>query len=100
MDEVRRLFPLAGRERLGGLHDVIPRVLRWTGKDLSFVVFQHASISLADDALLDVRRGASLSEEGYFEEHRAGQIHALEQLEIDVHVKRQLSLTFQPLLFR
>ena len=39
VDELGSLLPLAGRQRLGGLHDVVAGVLGGTGEDLALMVF-------------------------------------------------------------
>lgn len=100
VDEGCGLLPLAGGESLRGLHDVVTSVLRRAGEDLPLVVLKHAAVGLADDALLKVGRGAGLGEERDLEEHGAGQVDALEQLEVDMHVEGQLALLLKTLLLR
>lgn len=98
VDEADRLLPLTGGESLGGLHDVVSSVLRRSGEDLSLVVLQHTTVSLANDTLLYVGGRAGLGQERNLQEHAAGQVHALKQLEVDVHVEGQLALLLQALL--
>lgn len=98
VDEADRLLPFTGGESLGGLHDVVSSVLRRSSEDLSLVVLQHTTVSLANDTLLHVGGRAGLGQERNLQEHAAGQVHALEQLEVDVHVEGQLALLLQALL--
>jgi hypothetical protein len=78
---------------------VVSGVLGRASEDLALMVLEHTSVCLADDALLDIGRRASLGEEGDFEKHAACEIHTLEQLQVDVHMERELSLTLKSLLF-
>lgn len=98
VDEADRLLPLTSGESLGGLHDVVSGVLRGSGEDLSLVVLQHAAVGLADDTLPNVRRRAGLGQERNLQEHAAGQVNTLEQLEVNMHVEGQLALLLQALL--
>lgn len=54
VDELGSLLPFTGRQSLGCLHNMVSSVLRWTGKDLAFMVLKHTAVGLADDSLLDV----------------------------------------------
>lgn len=45
-DELPRSLPLPCRQRFGGLHDVIPRILRRARENLAFVVLEHAAVGL------------------------------------------------------
>lgn len=87
VDEVRSLLPLTSREGLGRLHDVVAGVLGRAGKDLALMVFEHTAICLADDALLDIGRRTSLSQQRDLKKHAAGQVHTLQELKVDVHVE-------------
>ena len=78
---------------------MVARVLGRAREHLALVVLEHATVRLADDALLDVRRRTRLSEERNLEEHGARQVDAFEQLEVDVHVERQLTLPLEAFLF-
>lgn len=98
VDEADGLLPLTGGESLGGLHDVVSGVLRRSSEDLPLVVLQHTTVSLADYTLPNVRRRAGLGQERNLQEHATGQVNALKQLEVDVHVEGQLALLLQALL--
>lgn len=98
VDELGSLVPLAGSKSLGGLHDVVAGVLWWSSEDLALVVLEHAAVGLRDDTLLDIRRRTSLGEEWDLQEHGAGEVDALQKLEVDVHVERQLALLLEALL--
>lgn len=100
VNEVSGLLPLTSSKGLGGLHDVIPGVLRRPGKDLAFMVLEHTAVGLADDPLLDIRRRTGLGEQRDLEEHAAGKIDALKELEVDVHVEGKLALLLEALLLR
>jgi hypothetical protein len=77
---------------------VVSGVLRRTSEDLSLVVLEHASVGLADNSLLDIGGRACLGQQRNLEEHAACQVHTLKELEVDVHVERQLSLLLEALL--
>ena len=98
VDKVSSLLPLTGSKSLGSLHDVIPGVLGGTGEDLALVVLEHTAVGLADDSLLDIGRRTGLGEQRNLEEHAAGEVDALEELEVDVHVEGELALLLEALL--
>lgn len=77
---------------------MVSGVLGRSSEDLSLVVLQHAAVGLADNSLLHIGRRAGLGQQRDLEEHAACQVHTLEELEVDVHVERQLSLLLEALL--
>lgn len=79
---------------------MVAGVFGWTGEDLAFMEFQKTAVGFADDALFDIWGRAGLGKEGDFEEHAAGQVHALKEFEIDVHMEGELALAFESFLFR
>lgn len=98
VDEGGRLLPLAGGKSLGRLHDVVSCVLGGASEYLSLVVLEHTSIGLANDTLPDIRRRSGLGQQRNLKKHAAGQIYALQKLQVDVHVEGQLALLLQALL--
>lgn len=57
---------------------MVSGVLRWAGKDLTFMVLEHAAIGLADDSLLNIGRRTGLCKERDFEKHATGEVDTLQ----------------------
>ena len=98
MDELGGFLPLAGSQGFRRLHDMIAGVLRRAREDLTLMVLKHTPVGLADNSLLHVRRRPSLSEQRNLKKHAAGEVNTLQQLKINMHVERQLSLLLESLL--
>ena len=100
MNQFDAFLPIPTLQRLRRLHNMIPLILRRTGEDLSIGVIEHSTESSRNDLLLHVGIGivGRLRHEGDLQEHRRDEIGAFEQLEIDVHVEGELSLSFDFIL--
>ena len=77
---------------------MVASILWGSGEDLALMVLQEAAVGLADDTLPEIRRRTNLCEERDLEQHGAGQVDTLKQLEVDVEVERKLSLAFETFL--
>ena len=90
------LLPVTAHERLGGQHDVVTGVLGRAGEELLLSKVQDAPEGLANDPLPGVVVAAS--HVGHLQDHGAGEEDTLEELEVHVHVERNLAQLLKPLL--
>ena len=92
------LLPVTGGEELGRHDDTVTGVLGGSGEHLALVVVEHAAEGLGDHAAAHLGGGGGLCHEGNFKEHAGGEVDALEQLEVDMHVEGELALALKALL--
>src|SRR5579859_2992038 len=79
---------------------MVSGIFRGTDENLSFIEVQKPPERLGNDSFLAVRRNSRLCDRRDLHEHRTDEVYALEELQVDVHVERKLSLLFQLFLFR
>jgi len=100
VNQLDTLLPITTLKSLRRLHDVITLVLRRTSEDLTVRVIEHSSESSRNDLLLEeFGIVVALSHEWNFEKHGRDEVGDFEELEVDVHVERKLTLTFGSFLF-
>mmetsp|Transcript_1653 Transcript_1653/g.4881 ORF Transcript_1653/g.4881 Transcript_1653/m.4881 type:complete len:205 (-) Transcript_1653:1634-2248(-) len=75
-------------------------VLGRAHEDLLVVVVQGAAQDLGDDSALARRVDGLQGQVRHLQQHGAEMVRAVQHLEVDVHVVRQLAQTFRPLLLR
>ena len=95
-EELHAVAPLAVAHGARGGHHVLAHVLRRSDHGLAFAELELIVELLADHALL--RLVLARRHERHLDEHRRHQVHALEQLQVDVHVKGYEALTLLGLL--
>lgn len=91
-------LPVTSGKSLGSSNNTVAGVLGGTGEDLALIVVQHAAEGLGDHTAAQLGGGGGLGHQRHLKQSTAGEVNALKQLEVDVHVEGQLALAFQTLL--
>ena len=97
-DELVTVAPRAGLHGLAGGHQVLAHALGWSKQRLTITDAQHVMEVLADHATACIKLVRRHVRD--LHQHGRHEVHALDQLEVDVHVERHLAALFNLLLFR
>lgn len=98
LDEISALLPFTILQSLARLHDMIPSALRRTSEDLPIRKVHQPTEGFRDSLAL-LLLGVDASQQRNLDQHARNKESSFEQLRVDMHVERKLSLAFSLLLF-